>query len=120
MAVSLAALLQDEFEVLTAESAEAAREILQRLSVDLVLAEQQLPGQSGVELLEWVRSHSPKSVRLLMTGMHRFEDAVDAFSFGQVSRYLIRPWNSEELLQALRGAARSFLLERSHEELLQQ
>lgn len=115
---SLSALLAKEFEVLTADSAESARALLSQRHVDLVLADQRLPGMSGVQLLEWVRAHSPRTVRLLMTGLAKFEDAVDAINCGQVSRYLIKPWHAEELLLLLRNSARTYLLERSHEQLL--
>ena len=75
---------------------------------------------SGVQLLEWVRQHYPKTVRLLMTGFAELEEAVEAINRGQVFRYIFKPWRSEELLETLRNAARTFLLERSHEQLLEE
>jgi diguanylate cyclase (GGDEF)-like protein len=117
---TLARLAASEFDVLTAESAEAARAVVAGQRIDLVLADQKLPGMSGVQLLEWVRFHSPKTVRLLMTGLAKFEDAVEAINCGEVYRYLFKPWHSEELLQVLRNASRNFLLERRHERLLEE
>src|SRR5262249_30673980 len=78
-----------------------------------------MPRMTGVQLLEWVRQHSPKTVRLLMTGYAELEDAVEAINRGQVYHYLLKPWRTEELLQVLRNAADKFLLERSREELLE-
>ncbi|MGE3806034.1 MAG: diguanylate cyclase [Gemmataceae bacterium] len=118
--LTLARQLGREFEVLCADSAEAARAILGQREVDIILADQQLPGQSGTQFLDWVRQHQPRSVRLMMTGLARFEDAVEAINCGQVSRFLFKPWHAEELLQILRDAAKTLLLERSHEELLEQ
>ncbi len=117
---TLAALLGREFEVVTAESAEAAKDVFARRNIDLVLADQRLPGMPGVQLLEWVRQHSPRTVRLLMTGMGSLEDAVEAINCGQVYRYLFKPWHADELLQILRSASRTFLLERSHDRLLEE
>lgn len=118
---TLAILLAKDFTVLTAESAESAKEVFARREIDLVLADQKMPsGLSGIQLLEWVRQHHPKTVRLLMTGHANLEDAVQAINCGQVSRYLFKPWHSQELLQTLRNAAQNFLLERSHEQLLQE
>ena len=45
----------------------AAQSLFATREIDLVLADQNLAGITGVQLLEWVRRHSPKSVRLLMT-----------------------------------------------------
>src|SRR5262249_33442704 len=39
---------------------------------------------------------------------------------GQVFRYLCKPWRTEELQQTLYHAARTFVLERSHEQLLEE
>jgi diguanylate cyclase (GGDEF)-like protein len=113
----LADLLGKEFEVITASTAESAKEVFCRRDVDLILADQVLPGMSGVQLLEWVRQKSPGTIRLLMTGVARFEDAVEAINCGQVYRFVFKPWRADELQQILRNAARSFLLERSHEQL---
>src|SRR5262249_25681512 len=70
------------------------------------------------QLLEWVRARSPHTIRLMMTGLGRLEDAVDAINCGQVHRYIFKPWRNAELLQILRNAAKTFALERSHEQLL--
>lgn len=114
---SLALLLSREFEVLSADSAEKAQEMLTQRDIDLILTDQRLPGRSGVQLLEWVRQNHPMTVRLLMTGLATLEDAVEAINCGQVSRYIFKPWHTEELLHSLRSAARTHSLERSHEQL---
>ncbi len=79
-----------------------------------------MPRMSGVHLLEWVRRHHPKTVRLLMTGFAELDEAVEAINRGQVFRYIMKPWRPEELQETLHNAARTFLLERSHEQLLEQ
>jgi diguanylate cyclase (GGDEF)-like protein len=116
---TLLALLADEFEVVTAENAEAAQKIFAQRPIDLILSDQRMSGMKGVELLEWVRQNHPKTVRLLMTGFADLEDAVEAINRGKVFRYLFKPWRSDELLQVLRDASRSFSLERRNEQLMQ-
>ena len=117
---TLAALLANEFEVFTADSGETARQQFQSHNIDLILSDQKMPRMSGVQLLEWVRSNHPKTVRLLMTGFAELEEAVEAINRGQVYRYISKPWQTEDLLETLNGAARTFVLERSHEQLLQE
>jgi diguanylate cyclase (GGDEF)-like protein len=113
-------LLSADFEVLTAPSAEDARELLAERSIDIVLTDQQLPGQSGVQLLEHVCLHSPQTIRIMMTGLGRLEDAVDAINCGRVHHYLFKPWKADQLLHTMRQAARTYLLERSHAQLLEE
>jgi diguanylate cyclase (GGDEF)-like protein len=117
---TLAVLLQQDFDVLTVDSGEAAQQIFAQRSVDLILADQKMPRLSGVELLEWVREHSPKTIRLLMTGFADLEDAVEAINRGKVYRYLFKPWRADELVQILREAARTFNLERQNGQLLEE
>jgi diguanylate cyclase (GGDEF)-like protein len=117
---TLSALLSSEFEVLTADCGDAAQRHFGHREIDLILTDQKMPRMSGVQLLEWVREHSPRSVRLLMTGFAELEEAVEAINRGQIFRYIFKPWRTEELIDVLRSAGRTFLLERSHEQLLQE
>ncbi|MCS7045685.1 MAG: diguanylate cyclase [Gemmataceae bacterium] len=115
---TLAALLAPEFDVITADHPEAAQRQFAHREIDIILTDQKMPRMSGVQLLEWVRKHHPKTVRLLMTGFAELEEAVEAINRGQVFRYISKPWHTEELQETLRSAARSFILERSNEQLM--
>lgn len=117
---TLAALLSRDYEVITAESSQAAQAVFAGRDIDILLTDQKMPQMSGVRLLEWVREHRPRTVRLLMTGFAELEEAVDAINRGQIFRYIFKPWRVEELTEILSSAARSFILERSHEHLLLQ
>ena len=116
----LSALLASDFEVHTAESAEAAQALFAQQPIDIILTDQKMPRISGIQLLEWVRHHWPQTVRLLMTGYAEYEDAVEAINRGQVYYYLIKPWRLEELRHILRNAAEKCRLEQSQKALLGQ
>jgi diguanylate cyclase len=117
---TLSALLAPEFQVFTADSADSAEEVFRRHPIHVVLTDQNMPRRTGVQLLEWVRLHHPRTIRLLMTGYAELEDAVDAINRGHVYHYLLKPWRTEELLQVLRNAAEKFTLERNRDELLEE
>jgi diguanylate cyclase (GGDEF)-like protein len=121
----LTAMLASEYEVLAAESAAQAREFLARREVDIVLSDQYLAGtdtgaESGIQLLEWIRASQPATVRIVMTARASLHDAIEAINRGQVHRFLIKPLEAQFLLHTLRNAARTLLLERSHEQLLEE
>lgn len=116
----LSEILENEFDVLAAESAENARALLAQRQVDIILTDQQLPGHTGVQLLEHVCLHSPQTIRIMMTGLGRLEDAVDAINCGRVQYYLFKPFKPDQLLHTLRQAARTYVLERSHGQLLEE
>ena len=110
--------LGDEYDVLTACSVEQARSVINRQSVDIVLTDLQLDDGSGINLLEWVKQASPRSARVLLSGTARVEDAAEAINRALVHRLLLKPWRAMDLLDSLRNVARTLLLERSHERLL--
>jgi diguanylate cyclase (GGDEF)-like protein len=115
---TLRALLEPDFDVLTAESADEAEKVLAARPIDILLTDQRMPRKSGVQLLEWAREHAPRTVRLLMTGYSELDDAVEAINRGHVYYYLLKPWRTEDLLQVLRNAADKFLLEGKRERYL--
>jgi diguanylate cyclase (GGDEF)-like protein len=117
---TLAALLGRDFEVLTAGSADAAQALLEKRPVDIVLSDQRMPRRSGIQLLEWVRHHCPRTVRVLMTGFAELDDAVAAINLGHVYHFLLKPCRTEELLQVLRNAAEKLRLEREREQLIEE
>jgi diguanylate cyclase len=114
---TLAALLQDDYDVLTANSAAEAQAILAQRPIDIILTDQRMPNLTGVQLLEWVRLNCPRTVGLLMTGFAELEDAVDAINRGNVYYYLLKPWRVEELFPILRNAAERVLLQRNRDQL---
>ncbi len=114
----LAKQLGADFEVITASSAEEARAVLARRSVDMILSDLHLPDETGLSLLEWARRTTPRTSRVLLTGTARLEDAVDAINRTQVHRMVLKPWRGEDLLQTVWAAARAVDLERSHDRVL--
>jgi len=115
---TLKILLTPEFDVLTADCATAAQQIIAGREIDIILSDQKMPRISGVQLLEWVKINSPRTIRLMMTGFAELEETINAINKGQVFRFLLKPWQSEHLQDVLRTAAKTFILERSHEQLL--
>ena len=90
-----------EFEVLTAESGAAALEMMRRQEVAILLTDQRMPGTTGVELAAAVRDEFPETIRLLITAYADLDSAIDAINWGQVHKYLRKPWDIRELKQTL-------------------
>jgi diguanylate cyclase (GGDEF)-like protein len=117
---TLAALLAVDYDVFTADCADAAEAVFTQRSIDIILTDQKMPRKTGVQLLEWVREHYPQTVRLLMTGFAELEDAVEAINRGHVYYYLLKPWRTEDLQQVLRNAAEKRYLECRQEQLIEE
>lgn len=102
----------DEFDVVTAGSAEAAMEVMRRDEVGVIVADQRMPGTSGVELLERVRIDYPDAVRVLITAYSDIQAAINAINRGRVRRYLRKPWEPAELKAELRDALDIYAMSR--------
>jgi two-component system sensor histidine kinase/response regulator len=113
----LQAACADEFEVITAESAEVALEIMRQHEISVLLVDQRMPGMTGVELFEATREHYPDTVRILITAYSDLTDAINAINRGQVRGYLRKPWEPEHLKATLREALEVYNTRRKVREL---
>jgi C4-dicarboxylate-specific signal transduction histidine kinase len=102
----------DEFPVLLASSADAALEWLRKEEVGVIVADQRMPGTTGVELLERVRIEYPDVVRVLITAYTDIQAAIQAINRGRVRRYLRKPWEPEELRAEVRDALDIYAMSR--------
>lgn len=107
--------LDDEFEVMTASSAEQAIKLLQQHSVHAVLCDQRMPGKTGVELLSEIRHQWPNTVRLILSGYTDSEDIIRGLNEAGIYQYITKPWHPENLLQILRNACQLNALQEESE-----
>ncbi len=94
----------DLFSVATALNAQAALEVMKREEVAVVVADQRMPGMTGVELLERIRRDYPEVSRLLITAYVDIPATIDAINRGHVRRYVKKPWEPDELRATIRDA----------------
>lgn len=98
IASTLQEFLQGEgFEVGTASNAHTALAIAAELEPDIALCDVQLPGPSGLELLDRLLKVRPETLVLMITAYATVENAVAAFRRG-AHDYLMKPVIFEELL----------------------
>ena len=105
------AMVEPLYEVVTARSGEDALKLLVQLrDVAVLIADQRMPGMSGIDLCEKVRAAHPDTVRMLVTAYSDLSAAISAINRGHVSRYLHKPWNADELLATVRDAVERYRL----------
>lgn len=107
------------YAVVTAESAADALEVMKHTAVDMLVTDMRMPGQSGAELLAEVYASQPEVIRLLMTGYADIQSTVEAINKGQISRYVSKPWNDNDLLMIINEAFEVKRLQREQARLHQ-
>jgi DNA-binding NtrC family response regulator len=70
------------YQVSTATSAAEAYNILDRGSIDVVVSDERMPGESGTEFLSNVRRRFPKTIRIILSGHTSLAAAVRAINEG--------------------------------------
>lgn len=111
-------LNDEDYEVLTAESAVEAKSIIERQKVHLIISDVVMPGTSGTKLLGWVRQHHPDIIRTLFTGQADLNVVMRAVNEGEIYRFFIKPWDTVELKLSIRLGLEKYALEKERKILL--
>jgi DNA-binding NtrC family response regulator len=94
----LARLLREQpYRIYTAKSADEAMWILKSREVDVVVADERMPGRSGTELLAWTVEFFPDVMRIMLTGVPSVETAARAINRGAVFQFFTKPCDDVEL-----------------------
>ena len=91
----------ENYRVVRAESGQAALEVVNQLElrnepVALFLADQRMPGMSGVEFLEQGMRTFPDAKRVLLTAYADTDAAIRAINTVRLHHYLLKPWDPPE------------------------
>ena len=104
--------LDEDFTVFTASSAEEARGLLERQAVSVILCDQRMPGQTGVNFLKLVRERWPEVVRIVISGYTDSEDIIAGINDAGIYQYILKPWSPDQLLDSVRNAVEAQTLQR--------
>ncbi len=103
---SLARLFIDEdYEIHTAVSGREGLNLINNgLRPVVIISDQRMPEMNGAEFLRRVRELLPDSIRLVLTGYADIKSAVEAINQGGIYRYILKPWDDEELRNTISEA----------------
>jgi DNA-binding NtrC family response regulator len=99
---SLARLLRSSYHVVTTDGPGGLAH-LERETFDAVITDLRMPGADGFAILDAVRSRSPRTPVIVMSGSAQIPDAVRAMRAG-ARDFLVKPVEVESLEEALNGA----------------
>ncbi|MCA1644771.1 MAG: hybrid sensor histidine kinase/response regulator [Chloroflexi bacterium] len=86
----------DGYAVTATTSGEDALELIRTHSFDVVLTDLRMDGMDGIDLLKVVRSQSPDTVTLMLTGYASLDSALTALREGAYD-YLVKPCDVVDL-----------------------
>jgi len=101
----LAAHLRRNYTILTANSAQAALQLMKEQGPpSVIVSDMRMPGMDGAALLKRVKQLYPETTRVLLTGDPGRDTATSAVNEGQIFRFLTKPCLPEQLRGAIEAA----------------
>lgn len=100
--------------VQTACDLEEGRRVMEQMPVSVLLCDIEMPGGSGLELLQWVKVHRPDTVSILFTCHADFDYARQAVALGAFD-YLLKPSPMDAVARTAANAAREWKRRREQE-----
>ena len=111
--------LHEEWRILTATSGKQALEVLGESPIAVVVSDYHMPEMTGVELLSVVGEQYPNTYRMILSGYSEAHIVMEAINKGHAARFLAKPCNPKELLEAVKDGIRHYMLETENELLLE-
>ena len=101
----LRALSSEPYVCVDAGSAQEALGKLQNEGpIDVIIADESMPGMTGTELLERVAEQYPMTARLILTGHDDINDVFTAINKGILQGFLTKPCRTVDLALSIRRA----------------
>jgi two-component system NtrC family sensor kinase len=107
-------LLSSGYRCQTACDPAEARKLLARQTFDLVISDINMPGESGLDFLKYVKTDFPETATIIITVMDSNEAAKEALAVG-ASGYIIKPFMQSELLFCVKHTLRRNELENANQ-----
>lgn len=109
-------LSREGYRVFTAASGKDALNLLNQRKFDLLLCDIRLGDMTGLEVLKAARETNPNAVTIMISAYASAETAVEAMNLGAYD-YLPKPFDNNELKQAISKALEMRTLEREKQRI---
>ncbi len=96
------------FALRTVSSPKEALELMATTDVAVLVTDQRMPEMSGNELLATVKELYPLTTRIIITAYSDLDAILGAVNEGLVARYVVKPWNPDELGEILKWALEAY------------
>ena len=110
---SLEVILEDDYQVLTAESGQEALETLKKTPVDVILLDVHMPEMDGLETLRKIKEQDEEIDVIMISALNLARKAVDSIKSGAYD-YITKPFEPEDILSSV---SRVISKQRLHKEL---
>ncbi|MCF8387997.1 MAG: response regulator, partial [Bacteroidales bacterium] len=111
-------IFRNHYDVYTAKSANEGYDIMKKENISLVISDQRMPGETGVEFLQKIRLDFPDAVRMIVTGYSDIDAVIKAINKSMVYYYFSKPFEADDMKMIMDNAIERLELRRQNKELL--
>jgi len=95
----------NDFNVIVAGSAEEGLKLLAlNPDIHLVISDLKMPGMNGLDFIKNVKRMDQDKICMLLTGFMKSDIMMEGFNKELIFRYIIKPWDKNELEETIRTA----------------
>jgi two-component system NtrC family sensor kinase len=92
----------NDFEVVIAESAEEGLKLMEHHSdIHVLISDLKMPVMNGLDFIKVIKQKHPEKVCMLLTGFMESDVMLEGFNKELIFRYLMKPWNKDELKETI-------------------
>ncbi|EKB49070.1 response regulator [Cecembia lonarensis] len=99
-----------DYEILLAESAKEARQLLGNNAVHIVITDQRMPTETGIDFLTSIKDTHPEPIRILLTAYSDSQLVQESLDNGLIYHYLTKPWEENYFKNIIRNAFETYCL----------
>ncbi|NMF88209.1 ATPase, T2SS/T4P/T4SS family [Aromatoleum petrolei] len=110
----------EAYEIITASNGSEALAQLREAPVQVIISDYMMPGINGAELLKQVKTLYPDTIRIMLTGHADTGAVMGAINEGAVYKFILKPWNDDDLRITVSLALEQFDLVQKNRALTQE
>ena len=88
---------QENYDIAIAQNGQEGLARLAEATTHLVISDFMMPGMTGAEFLREVKQRSPDTLRIMLTGHANTDAVMGAINEGAVYKFILKPWNDDDL-----------------------
>ena len=109
-----------EFDITATTSLPFALDALSKKEFQVIICDQKMPGVAGTEFLLAISAKYPKSLKVILTAYQDFQVAREALNSGRIFKYMLKPWDRDEIIQTVNLANELYNLRNDRERLIEE
>jgi phosphoserine phosphatase RsbU/P len=107
----------NRYPVLSAANGAEAMELVNKnKDIAVIIADQRMPGMTGIEFLQQTVPCLPHAIRIILTGYTDVDVLLDAINSCKVYRYIVKPWDPPDMLMTVERGLEAHQLTKENEQ----